>query len=92
MEDEERGGLESEDKSGTILYEDDIGNISPEDISVDEESGITPPDDISISADEIGCSAPEDSGAFDSDESGSSIADEFGVSPSKSDAKADEER
>ena len=89
MEDEERGGLESEDKSGTILDEDDIGNISPEDISVDEEPGITPPDDISISADEIGCSAPEDSG---SDERGSSIADEFGVSPSKSDAKADEER
>ena len=69
MEDEERGGLESEDKSGTILDEDDIGNISPEDISVDEEPGITPPDDISISADEIGCSAPKDSGAFDSDES-----------------------
>ena len=39
MEDEERGGLESEDKSGTILDEDDIGNISPEDISVDEEPG-----------------------------------------------------
>ena len=77
MEDEERGGLESEDKSGTILDEDDFGNITPEDISDDEECGIPPPDDISISAEEIGSSVPEDSGTFDSDESGSSIADDI---------------
>ena len=76
MEDEECGGLESEDKSGTILDEDDFGNIAPEDISADEEPGITPPDDISISAEEIGCSTPEDSGTFDSDESRGSNADE----------------
>jgi hypothetical protein len=99
LEDEERGGLESEDKSGTILDEDDFGITPPEDIPDDEESGIIPPEDISVFAedkfsatDETGCSGPEDSGTFDSDESCDSIADEFGVSPSKSDAKADEER
>jgi hypothetical protein len=63
LEDEERGGLESEDLSGSILDEDDFG--------------ITPPDDISISAEEIGCSAPEDSGTFDSDESCDSNADDI---------------
>ena len=62
MEDEERGGLESEDKSGTTLDEDDFGNITPEDISADEECG---------------GSMPEDSGTFDSDESCDSNADDI---------------
>ena len=67
MEDEERGGLESEDKSGTILDEDEFGNITPEDISADEECG-------GSTAEECDDSIPEEAPGL------TSIADEF-VSP-----------
>ena len=67
MEDEERGGLESEDLSGSILDEDDCGIMPPEDISADEECG-------GSTAEECGDSIPEEAPGL------TSIADEF-VSP-----------
>jgi hypothetical protein len=57
LEDEERGGLESEDISGTILDEDDFGGSTAEecDDSIPEEApGLT------SSADDSGVSAVEE--------------------------------